>query len=67
MVTSENQCYSLSQLEVNGNDIMNLGYTGEEIGHILNALLKAVIEDKIQNKKEVLLNAVVEGNVICPN
>lgn len=67
MVTSENQCYSLAQLEVNGNDIMNLGYTGEEIGHILNALLKAVIEDKIQNKKEVLLNAVVEGNVICPD
>jgi len=50
-----NECLFINQLEVNGNDLKNLGLNGKEIGSALNMLLCAVIEGKIQNKKEELI------------
>ena len=37
------------ELDITGHDIMNMGYHGREIGQILNNLLKAVHNHKVEN------------------
>lgn len=51
-------CMKISDLDINGEDIKNEGFNGKEIGAVLNSLLELVIEEKIINKKEILLDAV---------
>lgn len=46
---------SLSDLAVNGNDMMTIGLSGQDIGRMLNYLLDVVIEDPTKNKKIPLL------------
>jgi tRNA nucleotidyltransferase (CCA-adding enzyme) len=48
-------CLSLKSLAVNGRDLMPLGYKGKEIGAALDALLDAVMDGRVQNEKEKLL------------
>lgn len=55
-VLSENECFSLRSLAVNGNDMLNLGFFGKEVGDILDFLVEAVIENKVQNEKGELLS-----------
>ena len=54
-IQAENACFCLKDLAVNGHDLMGLGYTGKAIGACLNRLLEQVMEEKLPNKKEVLL------------
>lgn len=52
----EQSCFTLKQLAVNGNDLINIGITdGKQIGKILRYLLSMVIDEKIQNEKSALL------------
>lgn len=53
-VVQNDECISLSQLDVDGNDLLELGYKGKEISEKLNALLESVLEERIENKKEIL-------------
>lgn len=62
-IISEQQCFSLKQLAVNGNDMKALGYSGTAIGEKLEYLLELVIDGKCENEKEALLAAAGrEGN-----
>lgn len=54
-IIAENQCLKLSDLEVNGSDMLELGFTGERIGTILKDILDAVIDEKIPNERAALL------------
>lgn len=54
-LVSENCCLSLKQLAVNGNDLINLGFSGSQIGKVLNTLLNLVIDGEIPNDKQKLL------------
>lgn len=55
-VLAEEECFTLKQLEVNGNDLMAIGIKdGRMIGKILKTLLSLVIEDKIENDRAKLL------------
>ena len=56
-IKADNLCLKLSDLKVNGYDIMKLGYSGKNVGLILNYLLEAVIEEKIDNEADKLLYA----------
>lgn len=57
-VLSEEQCFSLKHLALNGRDLMELGYSqGPKIGKVLSLLLKQVLEDNLPNEKEALLAA----------
>ncbi len=59
---SDNACFNLKTLAVNGEDIKEIGIKdGRKIGEALNFLLDAVIEDKVLNNKEFLLN-YLRGN-----
>lgn len=59
-ILEKNQCYSLKGLAVNGTDLIELGIPkGKDIGNLLNELLDLVIDDELENNKEVLLNYVM--------
>jgi len=54
-----NGCYSLKQLAINGNDLIELGLEpGPVIKDILEGYLNDVIEGKVENTKEVLIEKV---------
>ncbi len=55
-IIRDRECFSVKRLEINGKDLMELGYKGEEIGQELKLLLDMVIEDNSLNKREILLN-----------
>lgn len=60
-ILADKDCFTLKQLEINGNDIKNLGVSeGIKIGKILNMLLSLVIEDKINNEKSALIKKAEE-------
>ena len=60
-VLSEAECFSLKDLAINGRDLMENGFPrGKILGQILDYLLKSVIEEKTENKKEALLLAARE-------
>ena len=53
------ECYNLSMLTVNGEDLMKAGIPkGVLLGSVLNELLNLVIEEKLENNKETLMNYV---------
>ena len=54
----EEACFSLKQLAVNGNDLLALGLRGPAVGRTLERLLDAVVEGTLQNRRDVLLEAV---------
>lgn len=51
----ENCCMELSQLAVNGRDMIALGLKGCEIGAALNNLLELVISGELLNDKDTLI------------
>lgn len=55
-IQEKNLCLNITDLDVNGRDIMELGYHGQDIGIILEQLLTLVIDEKADNKKDILLN-----------
>ena len=60
-VINNNECYSTKQLNISGNDLIDLGFKGTLIGTILNSLLEAVIEDKVKNTKRDLIEYIKKG------
>ena len=44
--------FTVGELEVNGEDMMNIGYEGKQIGEALSNILHATIRDVIPNEKE---------------
>lgn len=58
-ILAEEQCFSLKDLAVNGNDLIAAGVErGPEVGRVLNELLEAVIDGECENDKEVLMRLV---------
>lgn len=53
---AEGVCLSASSLAVNGNDMINLGLQGKQIGDALSLLLDAVTDGEVSNDKEALLS-----------
>lgn len=57
-VLEEKQCFTLKELAINGNDLIEIGIpNGRKIGEILNWLLEQVMEEQLENTKEILINA----------
>ncbi len=54
-ILSTQQCFSLKDLAINGNDLKALGISGKDIGTALKKLLNAVIDGKAENTKEALI------------
>lgn len=57
----KNDCCTLKSLDLTGNDLMNIGIKGKEIGEVLNKALDLVMKEPDKNNREVLLNIIKEG------
>ena len=51
----EENCFSLKDLAVNGNDMMAIGLKGKSIGNALQACLDAVMDERVPNDHADLL------------
>jgi tRNA nucleotidyltransferase (CCA-adding enzyme) len=59
IVLEQQQCFSLKDLAVNGNDLIELGVPkGVQVGEALNHLIEMVINEEVENDREVLLDIV---------
>lgn len=54
-ISASGEPYTLSQLAVNGKDLLNDGVPEEDIGIILKQLLDTVIDSPDMNRKDILL------------
>ena len=57
-VLAEEDIFSLKDMDIDGNDIKNLGYKGKEIGDILKYLFDKVMENPKINEKTILLEII---------
>ncbi|NCC53904.1 MAG: CCA tRNA nucleotidyltransferase [Erysipelotrichia bacterium] len=51
------ECFTIKDLQINGNDLKTIGYSEKEIGQVLHYLLKYVLNQQEKNTKEDLLKA----------
>lgn len=59
-ILEEENCFSLKNLKINGNDLIKLGVKkGPNIGFILNELLNLVIDEKLENDKDDLIKEAI--------
>lgn len=57
-ILAENACLQISDLVINGHDLMALGITGPAIKHTLEWLLTQVLDEVLPNERAALLEAV---------
>ncbi len=57
---ANNECVSLKQLNINGNDLKQIGLNGKQISKYLNHLLSLVMCDRVENEKSVLIKRAKE-------
>lgn len=55
-IEENNECVTIGQLKVNGNDLIKTGFKNEEIGKKLDYLLDCVIEERVINTRQTLLS-----------
>ena len=60
-IRKEQLCIHISDLAVNGNDLIALGYEGSDIGKALKLLLDGVIEERTKNEKNALIAYIKEN------
>ncbi len=59
------ECFSISQLNIDGRELIALGHEPKTLGYVLDTLLEAVIREEINNDKNELINAasrILKGN-----
>ena len=54
-IIDEDQALKVTDLKINGYDLINLGLQGKQIGDCLNYLLGLVLEDETLNNHETLI------------
>ena len=57
------ECVSLRDLAVNGDDLLALGYKGKTVGDALQMLLDAVIDENVPNERDALLGWLDESGM----
>ena len=59
---AENECFSLKQMKISGDDLIKMGVKqGRQIGEILNTLFALVLDEKLENEEKVLEDYVVKN------
>ena len=49
----------MKDLKINGNDLIAMGYKGQEIGKILDKILEFVINENLKNNYEEICDYIV--------
>jgi len=55
---SDDDCFTLKDLEINGYDVMKLGFKNKSIGLVLNNVLNNVVNDRLKNDKEEIITYI---------
>lgn len=55
-IIENRECVRIKDLEINGYDLMNIGFSGREIKAVLNELLDNVMKDNIKNERCELID-----------
>lgn len=55
---TKKNCLSLKKLEINGDDLKEMGINGKNIGILLNKMLEMVIKGEIKNNRKKLLKSI---------
>lgn len=58
LISVKNDCCTVKQLDINGDDMKKLGLSGPDVGRVLNSVLDAVIDGCLENNKSKLLDFV---------
>lgn len=51
-IINQQECFSIKDLKIDGNDLIRMGFKGKEIGKLLEKVLECVINEKIKNDYE---------------
>lgn len=54
-VMSKQPCLTISELAINGNDLLSLGFIGKDIATVQQHLLDLVLDQPARNKKAILM------------
>ena len=54
-ILERGECYRISDMQINGNDLTELGFSGKEVGKLLSMLLEMIVNNIIENDREKLL------------
>lgn len=57
-ILNEQECFSVKDLKINGNNLISMGFKGKEIGKILDNILDLVINDKLKNEINEIIDYV---------
>jgi len=57
-IISEEECFKIKDLKINGKDLIELGFSGCEIGQTLKIILDAVVDGKIDNDRDKILEFI---------
>jgi len=60
-LAEENPCVTRGQLAINGKDLMELGLQGPALGRMLDCLLEEVLEGRVENKRESLIQCAMRN------
>ena len=52
--------YKISQLDIDGNDLIKIGYKNRQVGQCLTCLLDAVMKASVNNQKENLISLAIQ-------
>ncbi len=66
-ILAAGECCRLSALAVKGGDIAGLGYGGPKIGMVLNRCLDAVVEGRLDNRRQDILDYIKKNNMLFPS
>lgn len=55
--------FSMKEMQINGNDLLALGYTGQQIGELLKNLLIDIYSGKLNNNRDLLLRHLTPKNL----
>ncbi len=55
-IITKSECYSFDSLNIDGNDLLSLGFVGERVGEVKENLLHAVMSDKVKNERNLLID-----------
>lgn len=55
-IIKNHECYRISDIKINGNDLLEIGFKGKEIGDVLNIILDKIVSGELLNQRDQLTN-----------
>ena len=60
-IDRRHEIYRVSELDINGDDLKNMGYSGRQIGELLDTLLDLVMRSQLENSRESIVDYILNN------